>query len=258
MTPEIKEQLKLIKNNSIFEEDDFYFIGGTALSFYLDHRISYDIDIVSTKKLPIGKINSFAFGIGARAIQDSKAAQFKINSGEDIQNYHMKFMLNGVKLEFSYFKSEIRNEVIKNASPTLYENNENDESLLKILSLKDIIKLKIIALFNRQKTRDLFDVAVILEKNLCGLEELEQIYSFVKTGNNSIMDYIDKFNSTDDDGDNSLDFIKHQEYYKTFRSLNQKNRFLKAKSMFIEEYEKIQKVKISVIERDLKRSKNKK
>jgi predicted nucleotidyltransferase component of viral defense system len=258
MTPEIKEQLKDIKNNSIFGENDFYFIGGSALSFYLDHRLSYDIDIVATKKLPIEKIKSFAFGIGARAIQDRKAAQFKINSGEDIQNYHMKFMLNGVKLEFSYFRSEICNEILKNASLNLYENNEDDKSLLKILSLEDIIKLKIIALFNRQKTRDLFDVAVILQKNFCGLKELEQIYSFVKTGNKSIKDYIDKFNSINDDGDNSLDFLKHQEYYKIFRSLNQKNRFLKAKSMFIEEYEKIQKEKIKAIERNLRRSKVKK
>jgi hypothetical protein len=258
MTPEIKEQLTAIKNNDIFEENDFYFSGGTALSFYLDHRISYDIDIVAIKKLPIEKIKSFAFSIGARAIQDSNASQFKINTGEDIENYHMKFMLNGIKIEFSYFKSGIPTEVIKNSSSTLYENNKNDESLLKILSLEDIVKLKIIALFSRQKTRDLFDVAIILEKNLCGLEELEKIYSFVKAGNNSIIDYINHFDSIHDDWDNSLDFSKYQEYYKTFRNLNQKNRFLKAKSMFIEEYEKLQKKKLIAIERDLRREKTKK
>lgn len=257
MTPEIKEQLKCIKNNTIFKDNDFYFIGGTALSFYLDHRLSYDIDIVCTQKLPIGKIKSFAFAIGARAIADRNATQFKINSGENIENYHMKFMFNGVKLEFSFFQSEIRDEVIKNASSNLYENNENDESFLKILSLKDIIKLKIIALFNRQKTRDLFDVAVILQKKLCGLEELEQIYSFVKVDNNSIRDYIDTFNSVDDDGDNSLDFLRHQEYYKVFRNLSQRDRFLKAKSMFTAEYENIQKQKLNTIERNLKRQKNK-
>ncbi len=232
MTNEIKEFLEKIKNNQIFDEDNFFFIGGTALSEYLNHRVSYDIDIASTCKLPISKINAFAFSIGARAIPDKNATAFKINTGENIQDYHLKFMVDGIKLEFSHFKSPIQMDIINNAESKPYDDN----SKLKILSLKDIIALKVYALFNRQKTRDLFDVSIILEENLIAITELERIYSFTQNDGSSIRDYIDNFNSVDDDGDNSLDFLSGHKYYKVFAKKNQKERFIKSKEMFLEQY----------------------
>ena len=50
MTANVKRVLQKIYNNEIFN-DDLYFTGGTALAYYLNHRISEDIDIVSASKL---------------------------------------------------------------------------------------------------------------------------------------------------------------------------------------------------------------
>jgi predicted nucleotidyltransferase component of viral defense system len=236
MTNEIKELLEEIKNNEIFDNDTFFFVGGTALSTYLNHRVSYDIDIACSSKLPISRIKAFAFSIGARAIPDKNATAFRINSGEDIENYHLKFMINGIKLEFSYFKSPIQTSIIENAEYRPY-----DDSNLKILALKDIISLKIFALFNRQKTRDLFDASIILEKDLLDVKELERIYSYIQSNNSSIRDYIDNFNALDDEGDNSLDFLPQHKYYKIFAKKNQEDRFIKAKEMFLEQYDEKQK-----------------
>ena len=199
MTNEIKALLEKIKDHPLFEENPFFFIGGTALSTYLNHRVSYDVDIASMSKLPVSQIKAFAFSIGARAIPDKNAAAFRINSGDDLENYHLKFMVDGIKLEFSHFRSPIQKAILDNAAFQRYD----EHSSLKILSLNDIIALKIIALFNRQKTRDLFDASIILEKNLLDIGELERIYSYVREGNNTIRDYIATFRAVDDDGDNS-------------------------------------------------------
>lgn len=245
MTNEIKTFLETIKAHPIFEQHPFFFVGGTALSAYLNHRVSYDIDIASTCKLPVSAIKAFAFAIGARAIADKNAAAFRINTGEEIENYHLKFMVNGIKLEFSCFRSPLQSAILDNAASSPY----NDVSTLKILDLKDIIALKIYALFNRQKTRDLFDASIILEKNLLDIGELERIYSYVREGNSSIREYIASFKAVDDDGDNSLDFLAEHQYYKTFAKKSQNERFLQAKEMFLEQYDQKQKEALATIKK---------
>ena len=234
MTQEIKELLENIENNPLFKKYPFYFIGGTALSTYLDHRISYDIDIVSTEPLPVSAIKAFAFSLKARHIPDrQRASVFKINTGKNLDNFYIKFMVNAVKLEFVYFEDELRQSVVNNAKYTPYTEN----SMLNILSLDDIIALKAIALFDRQKARDLFDMAIILERDLVSIEELERIYSFKQRDDKNLREYIDSFDSRkDDDGDSSLDFLPQHEHYKAFSKLSQDERFDKCKKMFLDQY----------------------
>lgn len=251
MTNEIKELLERIKNHPIFDTDTLFFVGGTALSTYLNHRVSYDIDIASTGKLPVTQVKAFAFGMGARAITDKNASAFRINTGEEIENYHLKFMVNGIKLEFSYFRAPLQSAILENAVSKPYD----DSSTLRILDLKDIIALKIFALFNRQKTRDLFDASIILEKNLLDIGELERIYSYIREGNSSIRDYIAAFRAVDDDGDNSLDFLSEHEYYKTFAKKSQNERFLHVKEMFLIQYDLKQKETLAAIKKVAVRSK---
>lgn len=245
MTNEIKELIEKIKNHPLFDTDIFFFVGGTALSSYLNHRVSYDIDIASTLKLPVSQIKAFAFSIGAREIQDKNASAFRINTGEDIENYHLKYMVNGVKLEFSNFRSPIQSTILQNAQFQPYDKH----SKLKILALKDIISLKIFALFNRQKTRDLFDASIILEKNLLDIGELERIYSYMRDENSSIREYIATFKAVDDDGDNTLDFLSEHEYYKAFAKKSQNERFIKTKEMFLEQYTQKQKETLASIKK---------
>lgn len=246
MTKEIKFFLENIKNHTLFDTDTLFFIGGTALSFYLNHRVSYDVDIASTSKLDISNIRSFAFSIGAREIKDKNASAFRINSGEDIENYHLRFYCEGVKLEFSHFRSPIQKSILENASFTPYSEN----SKLKILDLKDIVSLKIYALFNRQKTRDLFDASIILEKDLLSLKELERIYSYTAQDNLSVRDYISNFKAADDEADNSLDFLPEHKHYRAFAKKNQKERFIEAKTMLLDRYTEKQKEALKTIKKN--------
>ena len=249
MTNDIKELLEKIEHSDIFERHPLYFIGGTALSVYLDHRISYDIDITSTELLPIPALKAFAFALKAIHIPDrAKASAFRINSGKDLDNYYMKFMVDGVKLEFTYFDDALRQSILANAVSTPY----SEGSKLKILSLNDIITLKAIALFGRQKSRDLFDMAIILERKLLPIEEFERIYSFKQIGDTTLEEYIQGFDAKkDDDGDSSLDFLPHHEHYKAFAKLTQDERFDKCKEMFLDQYDDKQKSKLEMKKREV-------
>lgn len=242
MTNEIKELLETIEDSDIFERYPLFFIGETALSYYLNHRISYDIDITSAVPLPIPAIKAFAFSINARHIPDHKRASvFKINTGKNLDNFYMKFMVNGIKLEFVHFEDELRRSILNTAKSKLYTEGNK----LRILSLEDIITLKAIALFDREKSRDLFDMAIILERELITIEELERIYSFKQTDDKTLLEYIQGFDGKkDDEGDTSLDFLSHHAHYKTFFTLTQDERFVKCKEMFLEQYENKQKKKL--------------
>ena len=250
MTQEIKKLLEEIGNNSIFNTYPLCFIGGTALSTYLDHRISYDIDIASLEPLPVSAIKAFAFSIKARHIPDMKrASAFRINSGKSLDPFYMRFMVNGVKLEFVHFEDALRQSILTNAKVIPYSDN----STLKILSLGDIISLKAIALFDRQKSRDLFDMAILLERNLVSIDELERIYSFKQKKGETLLEYIQSFDSKkDDEGDTSLDFLPHQTHYKAFSKLTQDERFDKCKDMFITQYEDKQKIKLDNKQKEVK------
>jgi hypothetical protein len=239
MTKEIQSLLSKIEENTLFDNYPLYFIGGTALSTYLDHRISYDLDFISTTKLPISAIKAFAFSIHARQIINrASASAFRINRGEHLDNYHLKFMVDGIKIEFSYFGDPMIEVVLDQATLEPYSVN----STLKKLSLADIIKLKSIALLKREKSRDLFDIAIILEHQLLTIEELERIYSFVQVGDRTLWEYIESFDPKKDDiGDSSLDFLPRHKHYKAFAKLTQDERFEKSKQMLLEQYRTKQK-----------------
>jgi predicted nucleotidyltransferase component of viral defense system len=249
MTNDIKKLLSKIEHSDLFERHPLYFIGGTALAVYLDHRISYDIDITSMGPLPISDIQAFAFPLKATYIPDrAKASTFRINSGKNLDNYYLKFMIDGVKLEFSYFDDALRQSILAKAVSNPY----SEGSQLNILSLDDIIVLKAIALFGRQKSRDLFDMAIILERKLLPIEELERIYSFKQTGDKPLLEYIQDFDATkDNDGDSSLDFLPHHYHYKSFVKLTQDERFEKCKEMFIAQYNDKQKEKLEKKRREV-------
>jgi len=240
MTDGIKDLLEKIAYSDIFERYPLYFIGGTALSIYLNHRISYSVDITSREILPISAIKAFAYSMKATHIPDPKASTFKINSGKNLEDYYIKFMVDGIKLEFSYFDDELRQDILRDAKKNPYLK----DSKFKILSIDDIITLKAIALFGRQKSRDLFDMAIILEKDLIPMKELERIYSFHQVGDKTFLEYMQSFEVSNDEEDSSLDFLSIHEYYKTFAKLAQDARFEKAKELFFIQYDEKQKEKL--------------
>ena len=77
MTASVKDVISKIYNCTIFDTE-MYFVGGTALAYYLNHRISEDIDIISEKSLNHNSIISEISNIGGVKIKDENSMALRI------------------------------------------------------------------------------------------------------------------------------------------------------------------------------------
>ncbi len=188
MTINVKKALDKISDNEIFN-DELYFVGGTALAYYLNHRISEDIDIVSAKTLPYRKIIPKITALGATKLQDENVTALRM-AGLFPDEYMIKFVLDNVKLEFFQANRPIQKEILSSATFNSFESSQ-----LKILDLKSVAKLKIVALIMREKSRDLFDFGAILENDIFTKDELVDLFSQVDSKIISV-DYIINFIKT--------------------------------------------------------------
>lgn len=168
MTVNVIKTLKKIQDLELFK-DDLYFIGGTALSYYINHRISEDIDIVSAKILKHKVILSSMLSINANKLRDENIFALRL-AGLFPQEHIIKFNLDGVKVEFFKASRVLQLEILEESSFTQFENSN-----IKILDLKSIAKLKIVALFSREKSRDLFDFGAILDNDVLTIDEVLDI-----------------------------------------------------------------------------------
>ena len=200
MTINVKQALDKISDNEIFN-DELYFVGGTALAYYLNHRISEDIDIVSAKTLPYRKIIPSITTLGATKLQDENVIALRM-AGLFPDEYMIKFILDNVKLKFFQANRAIQKEILSTATFSNYENSN-----LKILDLKSIAKLKIVALIMREKSRDLFDFGAILENDIFSKDELVNIFSQVDSKIISVDDIINSIKTKTEHKDDEAVYL---------------------------------------------------
>jgi predicted nucleotidyltransferase component of viral defense system len=219
MLKDIQILLEKLKNDEIFKA--FYLCGGTAISYYLNHRMSYDLDFVGEEKLNVDLLKTLIIKYDAKFIPDPDASVFRINTGEELENYKMTFNIDNIKVEFFYPNDKVSEEIVLK-----YRSKSNNIlGNIKILPIEGIAALKILALFKRHKIRDLFDVYVLLKENVINTDKLEQYYS-LEYRQMTIVEFIEDF---EDDGTESLDFDENNTFYNEFKNLthNQKINILK-------------------------------
>lgn len=194
MTSNVIRVLNKIKDSLIFQ-DEFYFVGGTALSYHINHRISEDIDIVSPNILDYQKIVPALISLGAKKVEDENTTALRL-VGLFPDEYILKFILDDVKIEFFQANRPIQKKILKELNYTNYDNSN-----LKILDLKYIAKLKIVALFQREKARDLFDFGSIIENEILTSDEIISISSELKNLSSKveIIDFLSKKKESKDD-----------------------------------------------------------
>ncbi len=144
MTADVTALLDRIKDLDIFENDPLYFVGGTALAYYLGHRISEDIDIIGSAPLPHQQITNAVIALGGTKLKDANALALRL-AGLFPDEHILKFNLQGIKLEFFAASTPLQREIILSASGQNYQNGK-----LQIMDLSSIAKLKLIALLNRK------------------------------------------------------------------------------------------------------------
>lgn len=203
MTVNVQNVLNKINNNKIFN-DELYFAGGTALAYYLNHRISEDIDIVSANTLKYKQIIPNIMSLGATKLQDENVSALRM-AGLFPDEYMIKFVLDNVKLEFFQANRVIQKEILSKASFSNFENSE-----LKILDVKSIAKLKIVALIMRDKSRDLFDFGSLLEHEILSENEIIELFSKVNSNINSKLDIINFIKSKKEPKDDEAVYLNEK------------------------------------------------
>lgn len=127
----------------------FIWSGGTALSFYLKHRLSFDLDFLSQELLPddylLAQIKKISSELKITKIEENK--RFNRNEFWLTQNKE-KLKVEFVFYPFPYIKSPKK---IKDFN-------------IKIDSLEDILTNKAHAVFERYEPKDIFDFYCLLKE----------------------------------------------------------------------------------------------
>ena len=217
MLKKTKNTLELIMNDDFFLKYDFRFVGGTALSHIINHRLSEDLDFASLE-LPCEEIEAFMKSYGAKKIEDDGTMEdYGAYDGEDIEISYMQFMLDGVKVEF--FTPPFNLFEISVWEKDKYTNYKN--SKLKIAALDTIIYMKTMAFWNRKKYRDLFDIYFVLSNN--HISENDFINNYLENNITYKVDDLYKkiqsitqfYKRSNDEGINTL--VKNPKSYEWYR-----------------------------------------
>lgn len=158
MLAKTKKVLDALATHQFFCRHDIRFVGGTALSYLIEHRLSEDLDFAMLE-LCTDEIEELMRFYGAIKVEHSNTAiDYAINDGADLNKHHLKYLLDGVKVEFFIPPFNIFEKEIWMSEPTVNYQTTH----LKIASLKTIMYMKTMAFWNRKKYRDLFDVYYLL------------------------------------------------------------------------------------------------
>ena len=134
-------------------------VGGTALAiFYLQHRVSVDLDFVPLSGDDV-----------AAAKQALKGCMSKKGYRTQAARWHNQFI---VQSENTSVKVEVftPEEKIGKTEKRVYGSKE-----LLVASLDDLMKMKILAFSQRGKARDLFDIVAILLKTGKSLSQAAEL-----------------------------------------------------------------------------------
>jgi hypothetical protein len=155
--PKALTLLEQFSKEVFLKEYQAMLIGGTAIAYHLGHRVSFDLDIAFVHDETLPEL-SFLKSYNATFLEfDSHIVDTAINEGGNIDDYHKRFSIDGVKVDFVVNPSSniFENEILK-SDAGVYLNS------LKITSLKSLFKLKSLLLLDRNKIRDMYDVVYLL------------------------------------------------------------------------------------------------
>ena len=158
--PPAKELLEAFSKEAVFSEVEATLIGGTAIAYHTQHRVSFDLDICFPNHTTLPSLD-FLENYNAHPLPfDKTIIDTMINEGGVMEDYHQRFSIDGVKVDF-----------VVNPSSNIYEKEilQEDKGIeygtLKITSLDALFKLKSLLILDRNKIRDLYDLVYLLKYN---------------------------------------------------------------------------------------------
>jgi len=142
----------------------FVLVGGTALTLRIGHRLSEDLDFAYLgDSLPRRRLQLLATRLGEEGmrlepIQDVAAAEEFIDAGLELDDFQQNYLAHlpegQVKLSFVRFGNDLT---------TLLDGNI--DSPVRVATLDEVFRTKVLASADRSKTRDWFDLYVLMTRH---------------------------------------------------------------------------------------------
>jgi hypothetical protein len=156
----------------------FTLVGGTALALQIGHRISEDLDFnIFGQKLPIKAIDGLLDELAGNGstieslITSEQKLGFKINTSENLDHYIQDYLIDGAKVTF-----HSRNESDRPKAQIAYLKSAPkvvvSESGFDVLSVDGLLVMKSIVVYDRVKSRDLYDLMVLTSDHGYSLENI--------------------------------------------------------------------------------------
>lgn len=168
----LKETLDLLNEiGEIPASGRFTLVGGTALAFHTNHRLSEDLDFatfddqldqVAIKQI-LARLTQSHRITDATTVGDMEEA---LNDGYDLLTRQQNWMVDKVRLSFFVMGDTAREkEAIQSGTPIPYKHT-------RILSLDGLFASKCLVLLNRIRSRDLFDLHWFVTKGNYSIQEI--------------------------------------------------------------------------------------
>ncbi len=153
ISPPLKYIIETISNDKKFS--NFFLCGGTSLSLQLGHRISVDADFISAKEFDKDELIATILLIYPNA-----------------QNIHQNAF--GVFCTINQIKVDFLSWNIPFIKPT------KKIDAIKLISIEDIVAMKLFAILQRGEKKDYMDIATLLKNS-----SLTELISYYKLRHNN-------------------------------------------------------------------------
>ena len=152
----------------------FFLVGGTALALRIRHRTSEDLDFAGVSgTLNRARIDRAlallkSHGIDVQNVPDMASEQDFLDSGLELSDYQRNYLIGGVKTTFFAADPEMVS--------ILREGGETPGLVPEVPALPVLFALKAIACAHRSKSRDWFDVYVLMKDHGFRLEDMRSVF----------------------------------------------------------------------------------
>jgi predicted nucleotidyltransferase component of viral defense system len=150
----------------------FVLIGGTALTLRIGHRVSEDLDLAFPAiRLPVDRLRLFVrrmeqAGVRLTLNQNPLDVEHFLDSGMDLGDYQQNYLANdSVKISFIAPESETA-DVLR----------QDPDAPLRVASLDEIFATKCLACADRNKTRDWFDLYVLIKEHGFTMQDMHEVF----------------------------------------------------------------------------------
>ena len=210
----------------------FSLVGGTALALQIGHRISEDLDFnIFGQKLPIRAIDALLDELLAGGctieslITSEQRLGFKINTSENLDHYIQDYLIDGAKVTFHSRhegdrpKSQI--DFLKSTRKVVVAEGGFD-----VLGVDGLLAMKSIVVYDRVKSRDLYDLMVLTRDHGYTLDDIFATINAYQPIRNKDPDHFKSVAmgilelDTNDEGFDSIHLnVKMDDIYKHFKKL---------------------------------------